>query len=544
MMLHNRFLMRSTRFSFLSSLLPSSYTFRLSGSSSEPLKYYSTLDLVEDSSVVEEGVFFYSPPESREFFETASLCYNSLSVKGTKTELFSKHEKKSADFSLCNLRGQAEENLEGPPLSYASSNVHTVGTILPEFRVSPVFEEFGHLWQWRSLALLPSDSNSSTTSTFSEDDNPPATKSVFFMVPFLLYPGQMVETQAPILSSEAKNEIHQKIKKILISNNGLSAENAHTYDSLKSVVEKSSGGGDAVADFLCMPTAIGNLCPAILCDKEKKSSSSLISNALTNSSPEINGAMWASTYFNLLDVFIDLKGGKDHKACKHDSRSEEALRPPLQQKAGAEKVENSTDIATSHLPVVPREEALQWLPQRKIGECPKLYAERCWMSFVGEKKQSLSFISTTPSPKEAGKTFAETHRPCRNTLDSVCAAHPTLSPFFSPQKSESIKKIPSNFRNVIGGGLAELILSLDRYAALISRGEMSVPAACWALLCDMTNPEAVFQLRSRAVMLEQEVLSAVKAHKQFTLEALKINRSFVGKSCNGGITLLNYPHLL
>lgn len=536
--------MRSARFSFLSSVLPFSYSFRLSGSSSERLKYYSTLDLVEDYSVVEEGVFFYSPPEDRDFFETASLCCNSLSLKCTTTDLFAKREKKNADFSLYNLRGRTEENLEVPCLHHAFSKVHTVGTIVPEFRVSPIFEEFGHLWQWRSLTLLPSNSNSSSSTTFCDDDNPPARKSVFFMVPFLLYPGQMVETKAPILCSEARDEIHQRIKKILGSNDGLSAENALTYDSLKSVVEKSAGGGDALADSLIMPTAIGNLCPAILLAKEEQSSSTLVSNGLSNISAQRNGAMWASTYFNLLDVFIDLKGGRDHKGCNEGGKNEKTFQPLLQQKCGVEKVEFSTDIATSHLPAVARDEALQWLPQQKIGECPKLYAERCWMSFVGEKKPSLSSISSTPSPEEAGKIVAEAHPPARTALDSVSAAHPALSPFFSPPKSQPVKKIPSNFRNVIGGGLAELILSLDRYAALISRGEMSVPAACWALLCDMTNPEAVFQLRSRAVMLEQEVLNAVKAHKQFTLEALKINRSLVGKSCHGGITLLNYPQLL
>eukprot|EP00796_Vickermania_ingenoplastis_P006218 gene6218-4476_t len=96
---------------------------------------------------------------------------------------------------------------------------------------------------------------------------------------------------------------------------------------------------------------------------------------------------------------------------------------------------------------------------------------------------------------------------------------PSSAPAGCPTLQAAIRSIPEKlegetskqyaercwmrFQNAVGDH--PLILALDRYAALIARGELSVPAACWALLCDSSSSDVVVYIRSHAVDLEKEV---------------------------------------
>lgn len=528
----------------------------LSGFSSSVQVEYSTLDPVEDYTVVEDGVFFYSPPEGREFFDAFSLYNAPIASKSAKKHYFTKQKGSVSIFSSIASREKAETTSVVLPRlrTTFSKGKLGVGTVSPEFLVSPVFEDFGGLWQWRPLTVFPSSSILGfQTSGDAVWGDSPMPEALFFMVPFLLYPGHMVETKSPVISSSARDEIYQSINALLLAQNNTSpAENEFDQKVFRLLLENSAECGDSVAGSLSLPTAIGHLKPAILREKHGRHSSFPGSKMSSYTPTEMDGTVWASSYFALLDLFVDWKEStrRSDQLLHQKNNSKKPFQSTLEEEGRASEgeAENPKSVFTSpDLSKASVGGALPSLPQQKEGESAKTYAERCWMSFVeggAESSDSLSKPCDVPwnshsAPKESPlPLLSSSSSSSSTTTEYMTAAHPWLPPFLSLPKPDPppIKRIPSNFRNVIGGGLAELIISLDRYAALISRGELTVPAACWALLCDMNNPEAVLQLRSHAVMLEKEAMAAAEAHKQLTLNALMANQTLVGKSCHGDIT--------
>lgn len=110
-------------------------------------------------------------------------------------------------------------------------------------------------------------------------------------------------------------------------------------------------------------------------------------------------------------------------------------------------------------------------------------------------------------------------------LTSV-SAPPAKSPV--PSSLTATRGCPPAYQNVLTGGLAEVVLAADRYAALIARGEMTVAAACWAVLCDQRYGGVLRHLRFEAIAVEQEVLAATAAHRIWQRQALKSNKTLVG----------------
>ncbi|CAG9580723.1 conserved hypothetical protein [Leishmania major strain Friedlin] len=102
--------------------------------------------------------------------------------------------------------------------------------------------------------------------------------------------------------------------------------------------------------------------------------------------------------------------------------------------------------------------------------------------------------------------------------------------------------LPLTRRNVVGGGLAELILAVDRYAALIARGDLALSAACWATLCDTKSWWVVQRLRVCPLEMERELVAATEAHKLWQQYAVSRNSTLVGKSSHG-ICFYDYPFL-
>ncbi|KAG5494335.1 hypothetical protein GH5_02348 [Leishmania sp. Ghana 2012 LV757] len=102
--------------------------------------------------------------------------------------------------------------------------------------------------------------------------------------------------------------------------------------------------------------------------------------------------------------------------------------------------------------------------------------------------------------------------------------------------------LPLQRRNAVGGGLAELFLAIDRYAALIARGDLTLSAACWATLCDTKSWWVVQRLRVCSLEVERELLAATEAHKRWQQYALSRNHTLVGKSSHG-IYFYDYPFL-
>ncbi|KPI85439.1 hypothetical protein ABL78_5493 [Leptomonas seymouri] len=111
----------------------------------------------------------------------------------------------------------------------------------------------------------------------------------------------------------------------------------------------------------------------------------------------------------------------------------------------------------------------------------------------------------------------------------------------APKPSEPSRLLPLR-RNVVGGGLAELLLTVDRYAALIVRGELTLSAACWATLCDTKSWWVVQRLRLTPREVERELVAAMAAHRRWQRRALARNRTLVGKSSHG-VRFDEYPSL-
>ncbi|ORC90605.1 uncharacterized protein TM35_000084030 [Trypanosoma theileri] len=72
--------------------------------------------------------------------------------------------------------------------------------------------------------------------------------------------------------------------------------------------------------------------------------------------------------------------------------------------------------------------------------------------------------------------------------------------------------IPVSHRNVIGCGLAEVIVAIDRYAAMLARRDITYAKACWAVLVD-SKADVQPYLRCNAVAIEKDLIAGAEAHK-------------------------------
>ncbi|EAN78585.1 hypothetical protein, conserved [Trypanosoma brucei brucei TREU927] len=86
----------------------------------------------------------------------------------------------------------------------------------------------------------------------------------------------------------------------------------------------------------------------------------------------------------------------------------------------------------------------------------------------------------------------------------------------SISSTDSWRHVPSIYHNVVGCGLAELILAVDRLAALLARRHITLANACWAVLADSKADLKPF-LRYSALDIEREVLVMAKAHEMINV---------------------------
>jgi hypothetical protein len=108
--------------------------------------------------------------------------------------------------------------------------------------------------------------------------------------------------------------------------------------------------------------------------------------------------------------------------------------------------------------------------------------------------------------------------------------------------SATLSHFPAIRCNVIGGGLAELLLAVDRYAALLARQELTLSAACWATLCDTKSWWVVQKLRSSPQEVERELVAATAAQRRWQRSAVARNHTMIGKSSHG-VRCDDYPLL-
>ncbi|KAG5469420.1 hypothetical protein LSCM1_02639 [Leishmania martiniquensis] len=167
--------------------------------------------------------------------------------------------------------------------------------------------------------------------------------------------------------------------------------------------------------------------------------------------------------------------------------------------------------------------------------------EETWDAVTAERR-------VEPSAAEGSLADPYTHIFCSNTSSACGHTHLLRTGNRAPAAPKpsacdsSSPTFPLRCRNAVGGGLAELFLAVDRYAALIARGELTLSAACWATLCDTKSWWVVQRLRVCSLEVERELLAAAEAHKRWQQSALSRNRTLVGKSSHG-ICFHDYPFL-
>ncbi|CCW66239.1 unnamed protein product [Phytomonas sp. Hart1] len=174
---------------------------------------------------------------------------------------------------------------------------------------------------------------------------------------------------------------------------------------------------------------------------------------------------------------------------------------------------------------------------------------------------SLQEVSHDPSCIQTLSTDNNTPSDSSQILSQLCSSdytipHSETTSFVSNDTMELSKlfkrdskltsstsevKLPLAYRNLINGGLAELILAVDCYAALIARKELTVASACWAILCDTKHSNILLSLRNHAPDIEREVLAAVEAQEHLMQISNRWNQTCVGKSSCAATTLMDYP---
>lgn len=423
------------------------------------------------------GVYSYFPKGILSSYSELPLLTSNFALSNSPIRSNSSEEKPSKSRF-------EEQNFSAEPFFPLPSG-SSIGAFVSKFCISPVFESYGNLWQWRSVALYHPYADESKRSSKAENicQNP----ILFCMVPFLLLPGRIVHTMNPILSEDAIHKIGSMV-------NTQRSKDGFGYIPFHSVTVQ-------------IPSAIGTLNPTVtqpsLAGEDGKARGS------------VDRGFWASSYFDLLDHF---EAWEFETTPKPSCSFQDALR----RNGWAAEVRVPSKGSTLSLETRRTlNESLFSLPQRRATESSRVFAERCWGHFVQSRTKSSNPDSNLQS--------------CLNSEEQKNGGN---NGSFSLLERRTI---PPQFRNVIGGGLAEIIISLDRYAALIARDELSVAAASWALLRDTSNVEVVQYLRFHAVELEREVIAATTAHKLMTSKVQHKNLALQRESCSNAVAVHDYP---
>eukprot|EP00796_Vickermania_ingenoplastis_P004459 gene4459-3254_t len=369
------------------------------GAVSVGVRHQSTIGGIHD-----EGYYAYFPPDTEGFFPPSETMSHQCPRQNKKTQPF------------------PTTNASPPPMGCPNDFVCALSHT---FWVSPVLEDSGNLWQWRTAVVHGADGGGTARETYC-------------LVPFLLSPGTIVPTSAPIISDTVIQRLTGRLRRHKESRSDLL--------TLPTRIR------------LVVPSAIGSLHPCIAASNPRL-------DPVQDVDP--SPALWASSYFDLLD----LRGEWERRREKASTPS--SFREQLVRNGWAVQVESREPPSSAPAGCPTLQAAIRSIPEKLEGETSKQYAERCWMRF-----------------------------------QNAVGDHPCLAKNFSPA----------------------LILALDRYAALIARGELSVPAACWALLCDSSSSDVVVYIRSHAVDLEKEVTATALAHEHFTTMVLKRHRTLLSSN--------------
>lgn len=377
---------------------------------------------------------------------------------------------------------------------------------LPNFATSPVFEWKRCLWQWRPVKITPAVGTSHHTgltvtvpissggegrllrgethcSEGGENDLAEGelgkSSQVYYLVPFLLCPTLEVRTTQPLMHDSLREEL-------------VAAQSAYHHrrrrwpedakrDRLGTRRCPTYSERETRLWSITMPTPVGEL--AISSPKYADGDDAIKQNTMLE-----------------LPTFAMIEG-------------EPAMR------VGG-RVRACCDYGTTH-PVLP--EARTWEAATAAAQdAQSTSAGNAAVPYVHVFDSEMSTARSDSLPSQTGIKASESPTP-----SSCDGSHPTL---------------PLTRRNVVGGGLAELILAVDSYAALIARGDLALSTACWATLCDTKNWWVVQRLRVCPLEMERELVAATEAHKLWKQYTVSRNSTLVGKSSHG-ICFYDYPSL-
>ncbi|GET91896.1 hypothetical protein, conserved [Leishmania tarentolae] len=376
---------------------------------------------------------------------------------------------------------------------------------LPNFATSPVFEWKQCLWQWRPVKITSAGGAShhkNLTGTVSMPSNggaPPSQgkthcieggehdtakgrlgqcSKAYYLVPFLLCPTVEVHAIQPLMHDSLRKEL-AAVQSACHHRRRRWSECAKK-DRLSTRSYPTYSELETQSWLITMPTPVGEL--------------SLSSPRYADGDViEHNAKLELPTFAMIEGEPPTRVGGRIRAWCDHG-----ATRPTL--------------------------------PQAETWEVPMEAAQNEQSASAGNV--TVPYVHVFCSERSTAYGDCLLSQTGKNTLDSTTpssgdASHPTL---------------PFTRRNVVGGGLAELLLAVDRYAALIARGDLALSAACWATLCDTKNWWVVQRLRVCPLEMERELVAATEAHKLWQQYAVSRNNTLVGKSSHS-IYFYDYPFL-
>lgn len=331
------------------------------------------------------------------------------------------------------------------------------------------------------------------------------------MVPFLLCVGRGVPAHHPVLSAAAAAA--------LVGGDTPEAQEKRqppgSPKRRKGTATRASTTTPSAAVWrMTMPTVMGDVAVRV---ERSPHHNGTVATATATATPS-----WAQRYFDLL-----LTAEDDTAAGEMPPSS------PTHATHSATQVVKGTVTADDDPTAAPL-----WPPPRMANETSGAYAARCWAAYHARQPAPRGPGAVAPRSQlsssadaESGVMYEEVYPSAslRRGLTDAATAHRCLAPH-------------SPCRNLIGGGHAEALLAIDRYAAMVARGELSEAAACWALLCDTKSAPLSLALRTRAVEVEREVRASVVAHRRLRREGLRRTRSVV---CHGARarTLMGLPSL-
>ncbi|KPA76581.1 hypothetical protein ABB37_07451 [Leptomonas pyrrhocoris] len=364
---------------------------------------------------------------------------------------------------------------------------------LASFEVSPVFEWLGCLWQWRPievrLARHPRSFSRTAAATARGGDGEVGTNGFesnataggrhFYLAPFLLLPTNEVLMNRPRLHPELRDAVIARHARVCEADNRAPAS-ASLYEREVRRLEWR-GMSPSVTAALWMLTA-----PTPV--GELKLDVGDYRDAYTLS------------VFNVMERWL--------ANTPHARDSAAAVAPPLLLPPTEETWEAATRAQSASAATSSNDGDGRTPPRETVLAAPY-----------------VRIYSPETNEEVVAREGAE-------PAASAASTHPSR-----PSQLLSFR------RNVIGGGLAELLLTVDRYAALIARGELTLSAACWATLCDTKSWWLVQRLRLTPREVERDLVAATAAHRRWQRRALMRNRTMVGKSSHG-VSFDEYPSLV